>query len=175
MYYITNPHTGPGQSPYLALRPGESQTLNLILSNFGPASTFTVKVASTTNSTGFTYYLYTNESGMATTQTLNMEEGEKTSVNLIVTAEELESSEANSLSLTVTIFDKSFIKRSNFLNIEAVESTRLQVNCQQIAFIIIMFHTCNILQEFSNTGKGIEEALSPTILLSCLLFGVLFY
>ena len=65
---------------------------------------------------------------MATTQTLNMEEGEKTSINLIVTAQEFE---ANSLSLTVTMFDKSVIKRSNLLNIEAVKSTMSQVNGQQ--------------------------------------------
>ena len=134
--------TGPGQFnlPLLVLRPGENKTVTLLFSNFGPASTFQAKVASRSGSKDFTYYLYSTES--ATTQTVKLNKGEKKPLDLVIIAHHgIKATEANALSLIVTLSDSSSFERSNFINIEAIGTTLPPVNRTEITFVVGHTHT----------------------------------
>ena len=134
--------TGPGQFnlPLLVLRPGENKTVTLLFSNFGPASTFQAKVASRSGSKDFTYYLYSNES--ATTQTVKLNKGEKKPLDLVIIAHHgIKATEANALSLIVTLSDSSSFERNNFINIEAIGTTLPPVNRTEITFVVGHTHT----------------------------------
>ena len=138
MYYFSLLHLfvsiyiGPGQSPFQVLRTKENRTLNILLTNFGPSSVFTIEVAQNKNSSGF-LFSFDEET---TPNNIALESGETRILLFIITAQE-NITAANSLSLILTLFDNSFIERSNFLNIDIAGTSVAPVNRSEI----VCYHT----------------------------------
>ena len=120
------------QSPFQVLRSKENQTLPLHFTNFGPSSVFTIEVASSGDSLGFSFE-FEEEIPL---NNITLETGETRRLLLILTAQE-NITEANSLSLILTLFDNNFIERSNFLNIDIAGTSVPPVNRSEI----VRYHT----------------------------------
>lgn len=130
-----------GQSPLQLLRSEESVTLNLTLHNLGASASFTVDITTSPASSGFTYALGSSSDRI---QSVPLDSGFMTTLKLKVTADR-GISEANFLSLLVSMYDANESRRSNYLTINIEGSSFNGASSLHSASIVWVLMVCTLL------------------------------
>ncbi len=133
-------YTGNSQSAIQQLRSDESLSLNLTLLNQGASSTFTIVATASRGSSGFTY---TIGSPPATRQVIQIESYSTVTLALQINAGG-SISEANFLSLLVSMYDPNESQRSNYLLV-TIEGTSLNGASGLHSSVVWVLLLCSVL------------------------------
>ena len=149
--------------------------MSLVLSNRGQNATFSVQILSSGISSGFT----ASFQEMATTQTVSLQRGGTTNLNLQISAQE-SIDETNSLSSTIIVYDQGSIIRNNYYNIQVHGTSVPPVDLSQIVSskfrVCAHANTLLLIQDFYNASEKLGGGtLSYVFLLISLLIGANFY